>query len=77
MLCASAIYMGECGACKEVACVFTPEPVSDESIISRGRVPTMAVPTMRSVISFCSGNYYAADGFSAQMRGYRERRHRH
>ena len=68
MLCASAIYMGECGACKEVACVFTPEPVSDNRLSPVPRIPTMAVPTMRSVISFCSGNYYAADGFSAQMR---------
>jgi hypothetical protein len=41
MLCASAIYMGECSACKEVACVFTPEPISDNRLSPGARIPTM------------------------------------
>ena len=30
--------------------------------------PSSAVPTMRSVLSLMSGDYYAADGYTAQMR---------
>ena len=36
--------------------------------VGRNEMPTMAVPTMRSVVSFCSGDYFAPEGFSAQMR---------